>query len=119
MYGRKGEISKVKQVFRKEIKYVILKSEFYRIRKHLDVLMKKDKHCDIDGYMVRSLYFDSLYNRDLYDTLDGNMEKQKIRLRIYSIQPSSLKRIVESLDRLPTASSKYAQARFIMNLFRR
>lgn len=30
------------------------------------------------------MYFDSIDDRDLYDKLDGTMEKRKVRLRIYS-----------------------------------
>lgn len=71
-------------VLRKEGKYVILKSEFYWIKKQLDSLMQLDVNGGSLGYMVRSLYFDSLLDQDLYDTLDGNMEKRKIRLRMYS-----------------------------------
>lgn len=73
----------MKTVYRKELKYVILKSEFLHIKKHLDALMIKDEHAGPFGYMVRSLYFDSIYDRDLYDKLDGVLEKRKIRIRIY------------------------------------
>lgn len=79
------------EVFRKEIKYVILKSEFYRIKNHIEELMEKDSNSNLFGYMVRSLYFDSLYDNDLYDTLDGNMEKRKIRLRIYNVNQKDVK----------------------------
>lgn len=81
----------MEEVFRKEYKYQILKSDFYRIKKHLEVLMKRDIHSGIDGYMVRSLYFDSIYDTDLYDNLDGLMEKRKIRLRIYSLDEDTVK----------------------------
>ena len=32
---------------------------------------------------MRSLYFDSLYDADLYDNLDGVLRKRKLRLRCY------------------------------------
>lgn len=78
-------------VFRKEIKYAVLKSEFYRIKKHLDSILEPDQNSSLLGYKVRSLYFDSLYDNDLYDTLDGNMEKRKIRLRIYNLEQEKVK----------------------------
>ncbi len=74
----------MKTVFRKEIKYVITKVEFLRIQKHLDVLMENDRNGYNGTYMVRSQYYDSLNNHDLYDNLDRVMEKRKIRVRIYS-----------------------------------
>ena len=36
-----------------------------------------------EGYIIRSLYFDSLYDRDFYDKEDGVEKRRKIRLRIY------------------------------------
>ena len=70
-------------VFRKELKYVMYYHEFARIRKQLSALMKRDIHGGDFGYVVRSLYFDSVYDRDLYDTVDGYLKKAKIRLRTY------------------------------------
>lgn len=74
----------MRTVFRKEIKYVISKIEFLRLTKHLDALMQKDKNGINGTYIVRSQYYDSLGDRDLYDNLDGVMEKRKIRVRMYS-----------------------------------
>lgn len=70
-------------VFRKELKYVIYQHEFAQMRPQLNALMMRDAHGDDFGYPVRSLYFDSLYDKDFYDTVDGNLKKSKIRLRIY------------------------------------
>lgn len=70
-------------VFRKELKYVIYQHEFARLRQQLSALMYPDPHGGDFGYTVRSLYFDSIYDRDLYATLDGDLCKSKIRLRIY------------------------------------
>jgi len=41
--------------------------------------------------MVRSLYFDSCYDTDLFDVLDGLEDKSKIRLRIYSTDDVDVK----------------------------
>lgn len=70
--------------YRKEIKYPLSQLDFLRLRKTLEYYMEYDVFSGISGYKVRSLYFDSLDDRDLYDKLDGTMEKRKIRLRIYS-----------------------------------
>ena len=70
-------------VFRKELKYVIYQHEFARMRPQLRALMQCDAHGGDFGYSVRSLYFDSIYDKDLYATVDGYLKKSKIRLRIY------------------------------------
>lgn len=74
----------MRTVFRKEIKYVISKIDFLRLTKHLDALLQRDVNGVNGTYIVRSQYYDSLGDRDLYDNLDGVMEKRKIRVRIYS-----------------------------------
>lgn len=74
----------MRTVFRKEIKYVISRVEFLRLTKHLDALMQRDTNGVNGTYIVRSQYYDSQGDRDLYDNLDGVMEKRKIRVRIYS-----------------------------------
>lgn len=81
----------MKIVFRKEIKYKVSKIQFLRLRKHLDALMEKDKNGYNGTYVVRSQYYDSIGNQDLYDNLDGVMEKRKIRVRIYSTDAKSAK----------------------------
>ena len=78
-------------VYRKEIKYVISLTDFYRVQKRLACFLTPDAYGGPDGYRVRSLYFDSITDRDLYDTLFGLMEKRKIRLRIYSPQDERVK----------------------------
>ena len=77
-------------VLRKELKYVIYQHEFTRMRPQLSALMHADTHGGDFGYTVRSLYFDSIYDRDYYDTVDGLLKKGKIRLRIYG-QESPIK----------------------------
>lgn len=53
------------------------------MRPLLSALMQRDTHGSDFGYVVRSLYFDSVYDRDYYDTVDGRLKKAKVRLRIY------------------------------------
>lgn len=70
-------------VYRKEIKYVISLEQFARLERQLDAVMQRDRHGENGTYMVRSQYYDSYGDRDLWDNLDGVMEKRKIRVRIY------------------------------------
>lgn len=79
----------VLKTFRHEHKYRINKIEMYNIRDKLMELMPVDRN--IDGYMVRSLYFDSINNIDYYDKLGGLYNRKKIRLRIYENNPSYAK----------------------------
>lgn len=79
------------QVYRKEIKYPISLLEFYRVRKRLACYVRPDPYSGELGYRVRSLYFDSLNDLDLFDALNGNMEKRKIRLRFYPPDTGSIR----------------------------
>lgn len=78
-------------VYRKEIKYPISILDFYRLQKKLECFVQLDPHSGENGYGVRSLYFDSPGDHDLFDTLDGNMEKRKIRLRYYPANTDNIK----------------------------
>ena len=79
------------KVFRKEIKYIVSHEKAFHLQRHLRNLMDYDSYSGHKGYKVRSLYFDSLNNRDLYDSIDGLMEKRKTRLRIYSHMDQKVK----------------------------
>ena len=57
--------------------------DFCALRKKLSAVMQRDLNGTDFGYVVRSLYFDSVYDRDYYDTVDGLQSKGKIRLRTY------------------------------------
>ena len=78
-------------VFRKEIKYILPRGPAIRLQKKLEKVMQRDQHGDHGNYFIRSQYYDSLYDRDLLDNLDGLYEKRKIRLRIYSLSSDTAK----------------------------
>lgn len=71
----------VLKTFRHEYKFVIPYEEMLCLREKLNKLLDIDR--DYDGYMIRSLYFDSINDEDYYDKLNGEMNRKKIRLRIY------------------------------------
>ena len=71
----------VLKTFRHEIKYIISYSEFLYLRKKLDDLLEIDRNQL--GYMIRSMYFDSINDDDYYEKLSGEVNRKKIRLRIY------------------------------------
>lgn len=45
--------------------------------------MIEDPHNGIHGYTIRSLYFDTIYDNDYFEKLDGIETRRKIRLRCY------------------------------------
>ena len=71
----------VLKTFRHEYKFVIPYDEMLRLREKLNILLDIDR--DYNGYMIRSLYFDSIEDEDYYDKLNGEMNRKKIRLRTY------------------------------------
>lgn len=69
------------KTFRHEYKYVIPYEEMLSLRMKFNKLLDIDRN--YDGYMIRSLYFDSVNDNDYYDKLGGELSRKKIRLRIY------------------------------------
>lgn len=79
------------EVYRRELKYLVSATEVMRLKKGLAAVLKADPHNGMDGYMVRSLYFDSLFDSDFEDKVDGYDMRQKIRLRIYDVHSGKAK----------------------------
>ena len=73
----------MQDVLRRELKYRISEKSFSHIKTGLSYLLEEDAHNSEEGYMVRSLYFDTLTNDDFYDKQAGIDHRKKIRLRIY------------------------------------
>ena len=73
----------VNDVFRSEHKYLIPLWQMYSLSHTLSNVIQEDPHNEGDGYLVRSLYFDSLGNRDFQEKEDGVFLRRKIRLRCY------------------------------------
>lgn len=78
----------MREVLRREEKYLLTYEEFRRIDGRLERALHPDLHNGTQGYRVRSLYFDSLGDRDYYEKLNGTELRRKIRLRIYSPEDS-------------------------------
>lgn len=70
---------------RHELKYFINPAELEVLRARLYPVMQMDRHC-IGGrpYAIRSLYFDDADNAAYYDKVDGVMDRDKYRIRIYN-----------------------------------
>lgn len=78
-------------VNRRELKYAISEFDYYRIENILKTILTPDKNNGFSGYLIRSLYFDSINNCDYYSKLSGDEVRKKIRLRIYKTNCKTVK----------------------------
>ena len=77
---------------RHEIKYFIHRAQAAELRLLLRSNMVVDSNADDTGaYWIRSLYFDTLDNKDYYEKMIGYPIRKKIRLRIYSVSSTNVK----------------------------
>ena len=69
---------------RHELKYFINPAELEVLRARLRPAMTLDMHC-VGGrpYLIRSLYFDDIYDSAFNDKQAGTMDRDKYRIRIY------------------------------------
>ncbi len=74
------------EVLRQEKKYLISTSQYYRFSQQLSQILSLDSHSQGEGYIIRSLYFDTLEDRDYHEKEDGLELRRKIRLRNYGAQ---------------------------------
>ena len=68
---------------RQEKKFLVGLDEYYRFSARLSGVMMQDANNGREGYVIRSLYFDTLEDQDFYEKEDGVELRRKIRLRIY------------------------------------
>ncbi len=71
------------EVLRQERKFLINAVHRLKIISLLESIMAEDTHNGINGYLIRSLYFDTPEDRDYNEKIDGLEVRRKIRLRIY------------------------------------
>ena len=71
------------EVLRQEKKFLISLEQYYRYSHHLAAVLHMDAHSCGEGYLIRSLYFDTLDDKDFEDKEDGVELRRKIRLRNY------------------------------------
>jgi hypothetical protein len=78
--------------FRHELKFYINYYEYEVLRRKLKAVLKQDQYSINDqGYHIRSLYFDNLYENDLYEKNNGILKRKKIRIRIYNKSDNVIK----------------------------
>lgn len=72
------------EVLRQEKKFAINTADGIMIRNRLNGVMHADSHNGTSGYIIRSLYFDTIDDEDFTGKIDGLEVRRKIRLRTYS-----------------------------------
>lgn len=79
--------------YRHEIKYVISKQMASILKQRLLLIMDVDKNSiNTDNtYLIRSLYFDDIYNTAYYEKIDGIEFRKKYRIRIYNYDDSFIR----------------------------
>ena len=77
-------IAPIRLMQRQEKKYLLSISRAALLRGRLKSLLKSDPHNGtLGGYKIRSLYFDTVYDEDYFDKVEGLLHRRKIRLRLY------------------------------------
>ena len=71
------------EVLRQEKKFLITIPQMVLLRQQISQVMAQDSHNLGDGYPIRSLYFDTLDDRDYHEKEDGVEVRRKLRLRCY------------------------------------
>lgn len=78
-------------VSRREFKYLLSLTDRLFLLDALDRLLIPDTYGGCNGYGVRSVYFDSIANRDYWDKRMCAEEKKRLRLRIADPKPQPAK----------------------------
>ena len=73
----------VLSVYRSEEKYLIDSVTHQELEYALEKILSPDSYSEQGAYKVKSLYFDTIDDRDYYDKVNGVEKKKKIRLRTY------------------------------------
>ncbi len=77
-------MSQILDVLRKEKKYVLSNVIATNLSNFCKKVLRADGNNKLDGYKVRSLYFDTFDDDDYKQKLAGDELRKKIRLRIYN-----------------------------------
>ncbi len=76
----------LKKVFRHELKYLISDGEALLIKNRLKEAAKTDIHAENGSYLIRSLYFDDMWESAYTEKQAGVSQRRKYRIRIYNFR---------------------------------
>ena len=68
----------VRNVLREEKKYLITLENYVSNCHFFKQVLHEDVHNGVNGYRVRSLYFDTIFDDDFYNKIDGLQVRRKI-----------------------------------------
>ena len=71
-------------VLRMEKKYLITLADFRKHSHYFSKVLEEDAHNSDGGYKIRSLYFDTINDKDFHEKQEGIGIRKKIRLRLYN-----------------------------------
>ena len=75
--------------FRHEYKYLVSETALKMLEMRLKGIMKRDIHAGESGkYLIRSVYFDDIYDTSFRENADGMDRHEKYRIRAYNGDPS-------------------------------
>ena len=76
--------------YRHELKYLINYGEKEILADRLKKIASIDSHATEKGYLIRSLYFDDVWNSSYEEKLMGIASRRKYRIRIYNFSDSHI-----------------------------
>lgn len=77
--------------YRNELKFELSDFDLLRIKNRLFPLMHSDSHQGPNGYLIRSLYFDDLYDSCAAEKENGVLHREKYRIRQYNNNPDYIR----------------------------
>lgn len=78
--------------FRHEYKHPVNGADILQLQTRLSAVLPHDSHSGEDGtYLVRSLYFDNVWDKALREKIDGVNSREKFRIRYYGDDTSFLR----------------------------
>lgn len=91
----------MEEKWRQELKYTLTMGESSLLARRLALFMQRDRHTEGGAeYLIRSLYFDNLYDKVLKEKLSGVAVRDKFRIRYYDFDRNFI--------RLEKKSKRYA-----------
>ena len=92
--------------YRHEIKHEITRSDLIAISQGLRAVAQTDPHVKDGRYLIRSLYFDNIYDKALREKIDGVNMREKFRIRYYNNDPSVIH--LEKKSKVNGLGTKYS-----------
>ncbi len=76
----------MKKKYRYELKFIVPTAMVEILGKRLAMIMDIDRnaHFEDGSYLVKSLYFDDIYNASYHEKIDGVLHRKKYRIRLYN-----------------------------------